>query len=200
MFCLSRAFINTRNLAWCLFLELIVLGVSESFYVQMLPLGCTFCGGGLNTLTGWCLLISGTSKGTEPWLCCCRTAPTAAQTLLELVMDFVAAFDHAVVLCSWRLVPRLHRVVFVCWSVFLCTLLVCRCVEGISLCCMFSRFDISWRIGVRDSLTVLLPASFCRPLIPRSCLSHFSFLSLSGVFSVSSILISAPLPHFVPFL
>lgn len=30
---------------------------------------CTFCGGGgLNALTGWCLLMSGTSEGTKAWL------------------------------------------------------------------------------------------------------------------------------------
>lgn len=41
--------------------------------VQMLPHGWALCGG-LNALTGWCLLMSGTSEGTEPWLCCCGTA------------------------------------------------------------------------------------------------------------------------------
>lgn len=52
--------------------------------------------------------------------------------------------------------------------------------EGISLCNVFSQFSISWRICVRDSLTLLLSVSF----------SQFSYQLLTFLFLFSYLFLS----------
>lgn len=214
-FWLCRALINTRKLAWCLFLQLIVLCPCECFKVQMLPPGwlrhilwwwfkCSDRVVSPNEQDIWrhravTLLLWHRMGSNFSVSDCCSDIHGVSRTHTVIVMYFFAVFDHAVVLCSSRLVllpicaHNTSRVcLFFCVSLYP-SLCVCVCVlrEFPSVAC-FSQFDISWRICVRDSLTLSVCYS---SLIPHSSvflssqsLLLSSFFTLCVVFALCSIL------------
>lgn len=132
------------------------VGPSECFKVQMLPLGCTFCGGGLSVLTGWCLLMSGTSQKAQSRdsLRCCGTAraPTfpsrdafriftkgRAHTYTQIpLLCLIVLWPSEAAAQSWSPFVLTTRVVFVCFSVFLCTRV------GVRVCVLREFPSVAW--------------------------------------------------------